>query len=464
MNEIHQALVSLGPIIATTVHSLRAKGQAELSPAETQDSSRKYRTHCSPGPLIATTVHSLKAQEPEDSCPVETREAEEKCRIKRSPCPLIATTVYSLKAQEPEDLCPVETRESEEKCRIKRSPCPLIATTVHSLRAQVQEELCPVETRESEEKCRIKRSPSRSAGFPFLNTATHLTEGDPGSVFSDHLGAGASEGEIKRSPECEVGSFRIKDEIETFGSDPPDETHIERLIRPRDNRSMNSSAVNNKILSCKSLQVEIHQNSEKETTSKSRTWLQRNPDPCKSVFSCSTHTKLHQATSLTDRPPTYLGYESAVKNAGYFASLGKLKHWNQFAYTERELSIYQRDVPAAPQIPDNDTPTHPFSEHEQSFFSKKDLFIPHKTYSGETQHQCVECGKTFNKNTCLVRHKRIHTGERPFQCSECGKSFNRKEVLSRHKMIHTGEKPYQCAQCGKTFIQKTDLVRHQKVH
>lgn len=304
---------------------------------------------------------------------------------------------------------------------------------------------------------------AHSAGFPFLNTATHLTEDDPASVFTDHLGARVSEGEIEHSPKCEVVSVRIKDETETFGSDPPGETHIETLCRPRDNRSMNSPPVNNSS-SCSALQVETHQNSEKENTSKNRTWLQRNSDTCKSVFSCSMHTKLHQATSLTDRPPTYLGYESAVKNVEYFASLGKRKHWNQFSYTESELSIYQRDIPAAPQIPDSDTPPHTFSEHEQNFFLNKDLFIPQKTYSGETQHQCVECGKTFNKNTCLARHKRIHTGERPFQCSECGKSFNRKEVLSRHKMIHTGEKPYQCAKCGKNFIQKTDLVRHQKVH
>ncbi|XP_069098849.1 zinc finger protein 510-like isoform X2 [Pleurodeles waltl] len=486
MNEIHQALISLGPIITSTVHSLRAKDQEELSPVETQDSDRKYRIHCSP------------AQEPQELCPVETQESVNKRRIKLSPshsAGFVNTGTHSTN-DDPASVfidrlgvgVSEDDTEHSPECEVvsfcikdeaetfsldpqydtriesvSRPKGPIITSTVHSLRAKEQEDLSPVETQDSDRKYRIHCSPAHLAGF--VNTGTHSTNDDPASVFIDRLGVGVSEDDTEHSPECEVVSFCIKDEAETFSLDPQYDTRIESVSRPKGNRSMNSSAVISKTTSYKAPQVETHQNAGKKTSSKSRTWLQCDTDPCKSVFSCSTHTKLQQATSLTDRPPTYLGYESAVKNVKYLASQGKLKqHLNQFAYTENDLSTYKRDISAASQISDNDTRPHALPEHEQSFFSKKDLFIPQKTYSGETHRQCVECGKTFNKNTCLVRHKRIHTGERPFQCSECGKSFNRKEVLSRHKMIHTGVKPYQCVKCGKTFIQKTDLVRHQKVH
>ncbi|KAJ1111641.1 hypothetical protein NDU88_008958 [Pleurodeles waltl] len=45
MKEIHQALISLGPLIATTVSSLRAREKAELCPTENQFCEGKHRMH-----------------------------------------------------------------------------------------------------------------------------------------------------------------------------------------------------------------------------------------------------------------------------------------------------------------------------------------------------------------------------------------------------------------------------------
>nr|XP_010944232.1 zinc finger protein 445 isoform X1 [Camelus bactrianus] len=51
-------------------------------------------------------------------------------------------------------------------------------------------------------------------------------------------------------------------------------------------------------------------------------------------------------------------------------------------------------------------------------------------------HKCSTCGKTFNKSSQLISHKRFHTRERPFKCRECGKTFRWSSNLARHMKNH----------------------------
>ncbi|XP_078514977.1 uncharacterized protein LOC144773706 [Lissotriton helveticus] len=100
----------------------------------------------------------------------------------------------------------------------------------------------------------------------------------------------------------------------------------------------------------------------------------------------------------------------------------------------------------------------------KSFTRRQSLLRHEIIHTGEKPYHCNECQKSFNLKQNLLSHQRTHTGERPYQCSECEKSFAYRDALLNHQKTHTGERPYQCTDCVKSFSQLSNFLVHQKTH
>ncbi|XP_069090516.1 zinc finger protein 544-like isoform X2 [Pleurodeles waltl] len=103
----------------------------------------------------------------------------------------------------------------------------------------------------------------------------------------------------------------------------------------------------------------------------------------------------------------------------------------------------------------------------KKFTRRENLMIHQKLHMGlvkEKRYKCSECEKSFSHKGNFMMHQRTHAGEKPYQCTQCEKRFNRKGNLIRHYRTHTGEKPYKCTYCEKSFSQKRNVIAHQTTH
>lgn len=56
-----------------------------------------------------------------------------------------------------------------------------------------------------------------------------------------------------------------------------------------------------------------------------------------------------------------------------------------------------------------------------------------RLYATDKPFACVKCGKTYNSNKSLWRHKKFTCDEKiEFKCDLCGKVFSRSDNLRRH--------------------------------
>ncbi|XP_060093819.1 zinc finger and SCAN domain-containing protein 2-like [Heteronotia binoei] len=127
--------------------------------------------------------------------------------------------------------------------------------------------------------------------------------------------------------------------------------------------------------------------------------------------------------------------------------------------------------------------------------------------SGKKPYNCMECGKSFSRQTTLTSHQRIHTAgdqeneedeelfglpldktrnqqvkgnfrnlegrdlrelihtaEETCKCLECGMDFSDPTQYNTHLRMHSVKNIPKRLECGKSFSCKPQILRHQRIH
>ncbi|XP_069502189.1 zinc finger protein 189-like isoform X4 [Ambystoma mexicanum] len=174
-------------------------------------------------------------------------------------------------------------------------------------------------------------------------------------------------------------------------------------------------------------------------------------------FGERTCPSLYQMTSHVQRPDTYVESERTKRNDTIIANESDMLQRGQAYDCPQSEKHFQSDG---------------HIEHQRTHDIKGRKFT------------CTDCGKSLSSITALTRHERTHTGERPYHCTVCGKCFSQNGARHRHQQIHTSkteqlcqaDNHYEhqqaheskgrvtCTECGKSLSSMTALLRHEITH
>ncbi|XP_078532586.1 uncharacterized protein LOC144818750 isoform X2 [Lissotriton helveticus] len=435
MNEIHQALISLGPVIATSVFSLRAKEKDDLCSVSIPDSKRRRSDNNSPNCQMTnpdTLVRVNIREEPEIWDPQESERRTDIEEVSSYGYPAIHPDVL-LQMQQDEEMDSRDWSGSESSdvliCPTKEFPNPN-ADVSWRKEDMSKAFLMP------QPGLKGKRSTMPSSGNEVIS---FIIKDEQQAYSLAHRNVENRE-VINISPGDPLFAPRNKPEDEIHFQEEPDleEKSVGEQIAHRNLNNEDFLISTGKMKARKASEKAkgmIFQNSIKGANI--RKWPpnrvefegEMNPED-ESGFSNSSNSKLNQEI---------LEIELSDK------------------FTKRESN---RNITTCP--PRSQQNWQPYLQRKQSYFYKGRSTEHYRTLADHIIYQCAECMKSFNGKSQYLKHQRSH--HRSYQCTVCGKSFSCKYHLIRHQTKHTGEKPYQCDECEKSFTQKGSLTIHQRIH
>ncbi|KAJ1204802.1 hypothetical protein NDU88_000240 [Pleurodeles waltl] len=121
MTEIHQALIALGPLIATTVFTLRAKEKEDLCHLDQEDCHLRQNIYCSPRSMSLPSDDGLNRGQVSEVCLVDHRDGSD--GLERSPDLRSGHEdgIITLNIKEEEEFYPVFHQEYERRENINCS-------------------------------------------------------------------------------------------------------------------------------------------------------------------------------------------------------------------------------------------------------------------------------------------------------------------------------------------------------
>ncbi|XP_078503144.1 uncharacterized protein LOC144761773 [Lissotriton helveticus] len=344
MKEIHQALTSMGPLIAASVFSLAAKEKEELWPLDHVECERRQNSYHSPG-LSSPFVDGCSKRE----------------------------------AKSAECLMDHQTRESSPSASIDQ----VVVTSVVSLPIKEEDDFEPLE----------QQSPNGIESF-ILPTGESVTA----AAFSVNLKPTDFQEELpaKRRIKANTSINRIREQ-EHFGE------FTEKTPPPKDlvqiNKTMKVHQNSKKEIKGKmQLLSRTNQNQGAEKMTHSAVHVSSPSD--------SISNKDYATVGLKDRFTEHDNHQRYLNNLPNQPDMEQKSARYYCNQCPKSFSA-KKSVIRHQRTHTGERPFQ-CTECEKSFIQNGDLIRHQRSHSGERPYQCLECGKWFSLKGNLRNHQKMH--------------------------------------------------------
>ncbi|KAJ1121760.1 hypothetical protein NDU88_000279 [Pleurodeles waltl] len=455
MKELYQAVASLGPLIATSIFSLKPAKRDGLQFRDPQDS--EIRSFCDYYSRPTLVPSSSDEDDDRDSFSLDPKDSERSAGLGRVRERACNTPVVPFRMKEEEQSCFTDCRDSGPREDSINPATPEDNTQVVSFVMKEDEMTHSMDLQQSRDRIRcspgarpLQAKEEGAVGVPSectqlrhpssmkpveISALARLVIVQPGdetaAVSSDHLGEKVRKSSSDSNSGHEIIAFCIKDEEETSFMDYHAMKIIKSVARPIGEDSGNNRRTSGYCLAGAEEARESGEMIErskgiglkscgKPANSLTRLWPESNRELGRRTHLCDGacpppghHSKHYPGASILQRSDGYRDLGNNLLN-------------------ERLLTSH-RNTKINPQV-------------------------------NLRRYSCTECVKSFKTKTELTRHLRTHSGEKPYHCALCGNRFSLRHHLLGHQRTHTGERPYQCVECKKRFTFKGNLKKHQRTH
>ncbi|XP_078532556.1 uncharacterized protein LOC144818735 isoform X3 [Lissotriton helveticus] len=386
MKEIHQALISLGPLIATSVFSIRPPEKEEIDPPDQRDSKRRHSISHSPGVQFVGTEFCLKNEDVSSVDLSDGHHTEEEEGITYPSSGQVVTpsvVPFCIKEEEKEETYAMDHHHSERTESARNLTTGPDSISVFPPDLHHKEDTHFMEQLEHDE--RTTAGPDSITVFPL--DINHKED----AHFMEQL-----EPDERTTVVTEAGGLRRP------------RTAVESIKCSEDGLLGRASKA----------EVNVHQGSHRGMDSRNQPITEdnwefqgENTALFQLGFNNPTCFILHQGTPKADLPNTYNECQSNRRNTKCLTVIPNL---------QRNQRPYQ------------------CTECNKSFSQKGNLSAHRRIHTGEKPYTCADCQKRFSRRSNLNEHRLLlHTIVRPFKCTECDRSFTRKSRLDKHRRLHS---------------------------
>ncbi|XP_078500195.1 uncharacterized protein LOC144755289 [Lissotriton helveticus] len=368
MKEIHQALISLGPLITTTVISLRAKENEEVCRGGNPKSERKTGTSDFPSVMVPNH-NDLFIMNREESLHLNNRQ---------------------------------ETQEKQRNYCLSRDEEPVLILIENS-----DEEV---------EESRIGPNP----GYEIMSF--HIKDEDE-TYYTKHQDIKRKEKISSSTVDPVFTSIKLEEDPH-FYKEPFSEAKT-TVGESRKRKAAHSGPGSEKKTACKEVhgkaKGKVDESTEQRTNAESQLWTGSNPElgrekSAQSDSACilPDHGNFQQDTNSLVRSDDSGDFENSLWNAKLKCQPNTQASFRPYAWTEFETFFNADTEHSRPQKTQIEERPYHCTVCEKSFLRKQHFIQHQRSHTGERPYQCNKCMRRFSLKGNLNKHQK--------STSRCAKS------------------------------------------